>query len=262
MDSCHSRARVLVASMLLVGLIANSTTREEYILLRENSEKSCLISRSQKTPNCTLIRKNCMLYYFHGHKTGGTSICKTANNNQFITTGATWNCNIPPSVKLRNAFIRSHNLTFVAQEAGAFKPVAVKVPKPLYFTTVRNPADRILSHVHHGFCLPRSNEIRQFEDIGCKFNRGTDSFADVILSPCFDQLGYTANFYVRRFGGCMRQNCTEDNLQQAIDALHAMSVIVITEDFERYGTCCTSGAMYVLYLPYFSSFRHLTRVDI
>ena len=167
------------------------------------------------------------------HKTGGTSLCKTANNNQFRTTGLKWNCNVPPGVVAKMQYIASRNITFVAQEGGEFIPIRRKSITPLYFVTIRDPLDRILSHIHHGMCLQGSSEISEYRDMGCQFDPITDSFADVILSKCMDKLYYAKNFYVQQFGGCRHDSCTEEHLQKAVNVLHLMSAIVITEEFDR-----------------------------
>lgn len=206
----------------------------EYDQIRKRSEQRCLVQRARSSPNCSVVDKKCLLYYFHMHKTGGTTVCRAANRNQFKTTGTKLNCNIPNSVAAKAQYLLARNITFVAQEGGIFRPIRRKAITPLYFATIRDPLDRILSHLHHGLCVRGSNELNEIRQKGCEFDPDKHSFADVILGPCFENLHYTNNFYVQQFGGCSYGNCVEAHLLRAIDGLRVMSALVITEDFDRY----------------------------
>lgn len=214
----------------------------EYNEMRVASETSCIVKRSEKDPNCSVMNPKCLLYYFHIHKTGGTSLCRTANANRFKTTGVRGNCNIPKHIIAKIQYLVARNISFVAQEGGEFIPIKRKAIRPVYIITIRDPLDRALSHIHHGLCIPGSNEIKEMTEMGCDFDAGKHSFADVILNVCFDKLFYVQNFYVQQLGGCSHNHCTEQHLQYAIDALNVMSAVVVTEEFERH----TSMYRYVI----------------
>jgi hypothetical protein len=205
----------------------------DYKAMKQLSETNCFIKRSSKLTNCSMIDRKCLLYYFHMHKTGGTSLCQTANNNQFKTTGIEYNCNIPHGIFAKNQYMAEHNITFIAQEGGMFMPIRRKATNPLYFVTIREPLDRILSHVHHGLCLHGSSELIEMRKMGCPFDPLKDTFTDVILDKCLENMYYVKNFYVQQFGDCRHDTCTEEHLQKAINVLHLMSAIVITEEFNR-----------------------------
>ena len=206
---------------------------EDYQELKSASEQRCLVPRSMTSGNCSLVDRSCLLYYFHMHKTGGSTVCRAANGNRFKTTGLQLNCNVPSQVVAKIQYLVARNISFVAQEGGRFKPIRRKAVTPLYFATIRDPLDRVLSHIHHGFCIRGSNEILEFTQMGCTFNADEHSFADVILSPCFEKMYYVNNFYVQQFGDCSYDSCSEEHLKGAVDALNILSAIIITEDFDR-----------------------------
>jgi hypothetical protein len=148
------------------------------------------------------------------------------------------NCNIPsrnhsewPSV------VKSMGLTFVAQEDAPFQPDLSRNDY-LYMTTIRDPYDRIVSHLHHEFCLNTFTFAKEgMARRNCSIDIGSASLSDIILSECFDTPAFwqvNSNFYHRMFADCSGRVCTERHSELAKAALNLMSVIILTNTPEEY----------------------------
>ena len=210
------------------------------------------------------LRHGCVAYYLHNHKTGGSTMCHTAEKSGYYITTLQDNCNLPYEIvrndrKNRNRGIAQHyvlnhhpKLTFVAQELPPFLP-NVSNNKYIYLTTIRNPIDRVISHIHHGVCTVRTVEnSQQFLHNGnCSIaDIRVMTLSDLILDPCFEKelLWLSSNYYISMFTGCTvnrkkisgvgQENvCSRRHLLLAQSKLHYFSVIMMTDTSEEYDRC-------------------------
>eukprot|EP00602_Paraphysomonas_sp_CaronLab_P004960 CAMPEP_0185028082 /NCGR_PEP_ID=MMETSP1103-20130426/13579_1 /TAXON_ID=36769 /ORGANISM="Paraphysomonas bandaiensis, Strain Caron Lab Isolate" /LENGTH=199 /DNA_ID=CAMNT_0027562345 /DNA_START=428 /DNA_END=1028 /DNA_ORIENTATION=- len=110
--------------------------------------------------------------------------------------------------------------------------------KYLYMTTIRNPLNRIISHLHHELCIRTVESAREYmAHHHCDVDIVSATLSDIILSDCFNKtLGFIAsNYYINMFTGCkIRRMCDSSSLQEAIRKLDAMSVIVKTDTSVEY----------------------------
>lgn len=220
------------------------TTSDDYEKSYEDvkfqSEKNCLIKFHPETPTDPRTKidasKQCVLYYLHFHKSGGTTICNAALHEGYKGNGKD-NC-LPP-LESRNheyEYAIQHKLTFVAQEDPFFQPNLTS-NRIVYFTTIRNPYDRIISHVHHELCERKEIEaIQLMEHYHCSVNISEATLADIILDPCFanNMKSMFSNYYLSVLTNCIGDECTEVSLKEAIEKLDIMSVIMITDTPEDY----------------------------
>ena len=183
-----------------------------------------------------LIKKNdCAIFYVHNHKSGGTTMCHTAEMaGHKINKGI--NCNLPSRDKaLWPNDIKRMNLSFAAQENGPFEPY-MDLNNLLYMTTIRDPYDRIVSDFHHTLCQGTLEHARDIVRIhNCSYDVETASLTDIVMDSCFDtRMWYmTTNYYVRMFSGCKR-DCNASHVKIATDKLEVMSVILLTNSPEQY----------------------------
>lgn len=219
-----------------------------YNNIRIKSEENCLIQRNNNNNNnkkhdlrTTLnTNKNCILFYIHFHKSGGTTICSMAIHEGYKSNRDT---NCQTNILNRNneyKYSIENNYTFIAQEGGYFQP-NISSNQIIYFTTIRNPYDRIISHLHHEFC-----ERKRIDAIDltknryqCDFDITTVTLTDIILSDCFNTTlkYFTSNFYLKILTDCHDYNCNLQHLEEAKDKLHLMTVVMITDtsaDFNKY----------------------------
>lgn len=235
------------------------------ISTRKQWEKNCL---SPEAPggNQTIVapgdprmrvKDHCAVYYLHNHKTGGSTLCKTAISNGLKTSGLAENCNIPPKIRhdeniAPEDYVFGKKLKFIAQEDKPFV-VNVTFPRFVYMTTMRDPRDRLVSHLHHEFCGLGSSPIQQrLRDRTCA--GAPRSLSELLADPCFGSRRMrviTTDYYVSMLTGCANRmfygstyappandTCSEDHLEEAKRMLHYFSVILITDtvaDFDTYG---------------------------
>ena len=234
--------------------------------VRQQWEKNCLSDVSSasgawnRAQRQTHLTNNCVVYYLHNHKTGGSTMCHTALNSGFHITSLDDNCNLPLDIVgqdrksrakgiAQNYVLQHPKLTFVAQELPPFYP-NITNDKYIYITTIRNPIDRVISHIHHGFCtarsLEKSNTLLQNANCSSIGNIQHMTLSDLIMDRCFENelLWLSSNYYVSMFTGCTvnkkktaagHENvCSRRHLLLAQSKLHYFSVIMITDTFEDY----------------------------
>mmetsp|Transcript_199 Transcript_199/g.363 ORF Transcript_199/g.363 Transcript_199/m.363 type:complete len:325 (+) Transcript_199:1-975(+) len=155
------------------------------------------------------------------------------------------NCNIPFELfddpTLIDDYIQRKQYRFVAQEILPFIPKENLVGN-LYITTIRNPLDRVLSHLHHSSCYGRMMSQMFYDYSGCSFHLYNATFSDIIFDPCMvgtNLSEVTSNYYVKMFSGCSHAYCNHDSLEYAKRMLSIMSAIIITDsqhEFARYSS--------------------------
>jgi hypothetical protein len=213
--------------------------------IRLRSEKKCLIPYKSHDPRTTLSHNNisnCVLFYLHFHKSGGTTICSMITQEGY-KGNLKDNCLSSFSYRHQEyQFALDYHLNFVALEREIFEPNLTS-SSIIYMTTIRHPYDRIISHLHHEICeRSEADSIQFMKSQHCDgIDITTASLAEIILNPCFNStLSYlSSNFYLKILTGCSESHrpCTEDDLKLAIDRLKIMSVIMITdtpEDYQKY----------------------------
>jgi hypothetical protein len=254
------------------ALVQPDNVYEDVVSKRLEWEKNCLTtaqtkSGRQEDPRLVL-KENCAVYYLHNHKTGGSTMCKTAAANGMKTSGMKENCNVPQHIRY-NTHINAHEYIFenkyqfVAQEDKPFH-LNVSNNRFVLMTTIRNPMDRVVSHLHHEICGQRGNtrEViqRRMQSHQCMSPPGTVS--DLIADPCFcgpHMHAITTDYYVAMLTGCAnrmsdansstgtstgsddwflppaKNTCSEVHVEEAKRLLNYFSVILITdtrEDFD------------------------------
>jgi hypothetical protein len=184
-------------------------------------------------------------------------MCHTAQLNGLATSGVGNNCNIPNNIQQdesinQQGYVFEKKLQFVAQE---IKPFHINDSNTqfVYMTTIRNPMDRVYSHLHHDFCVLPSIEDTQarLTTHGCVNPLGT--FSDLISDSCFDNgpMRYmTTDYYLAMLTGCTNRNnirrvpsfpppeentCSEDHLEEAKRILNYFSVILISDNSAELG---------------------------
>ena len=238
----------------------NVLSIEQIDALRLSWEENCLIPSAGPESQRTL-HPDCVVYFFHLHKTGGTTMCNTAKENHFRVTGHN-NCNTPipvslsnerdPSLGIAQQFIFEHHLSFVGQEYRLFLP-NITSDKFVHLVTVRHPVDRLISHLHHTLCENTYEHALQFiKNQNCSTIKDvkTATLSDWIIDPCFQKAapgmaGITTDFYVDMFVKCYHRNCTEADLALALQKLHYFSVIMITDTPEEYDRCYTKITLFL-----------------
>ena len=249
---CVLTAAVLGAvSSQQQNLLAENLTISDIEKLRFSWEKHCLVPVDDWSHRRRLDHE-CVIHFFHIHKTGGTTMCNTATQNKFRVTGHN-NCNTPVDVSLRDQrnrdlgiaqqYILEHNLSFVGQEYALFQP-NISTNRFLHMVTVRHPVDRLISHLHHTMCEGTQEDAELFmkkQNCTTIKNVREATLSDIILDPCFHQsnpglYAITTNFYINMMMNCLR-HCTESDLISAMNKLHFFSVIMITDtpdEYDRY----------------------------
>ena len=164
-------------------------------------------------------------------------MCRSAHSSHFKVASLATNCNLPRHIHNYEHYMDMNNITFGAQEDGSFIP-SLEVTHTLHFTTVRNPLDRIVSHLHHEFCNRKSKQeaIEFFATKNCKVSIENTTLAALIMDPCFSErsiASFTSNFYIKRFSNCS-ESVTEACLEMAKSMLDSMSAILITDSDASY----------------------------
>ena len=243
--------------------LTSSSAGDIYHEIRSQSEQNCLIpyqnyhnetekdNEGDNDPRTILNPlKKCHVYYLHNHKSGGTTICSTFRHEGYVSIPNT-NCLPPPPYhhfeyqfiktpkeQLVSQYAMEHNYNFIAQEGPYFNPNLTNTESILYMTTIRNPYDRIISHLHHELCIRRNKEtaIAFINSFQCDFDIRRATLADIILSNCFNKTlqHITSNFYLRMFTNCFGSECTQEHLAEAIAKLNIMSVVMITDTQEEF----------------------------
>lgn len=222
-------------------------TAEGYASLRNSSEAYCLDSVDGNISKQALMKsRGCVIYYLHTHKTGGSTLCHTAARAGH-TVNMRLNCNVEGNKRADwHDFIQKQNLTFAAQENGVFIPERNRY-NYLYMTTVRDPFDRIVSHLHMDMCdVTYKQALRFVKASNCHFDPRNATFDDVVMSDCFmtNLTGITSNFYLFHFSGCRYPNCNERDLKLAKNRLEAMSVVMITDTRQQFDRYTSGGSPY------------------
>mmetsp|Transcript_19777 Transcript_19777/g.28450 ORF Transcript_19777/g.28450 Transcript_19777/m.28450 type:complete len:325 (+) Transcript_19777:99-1073(+) len=213
----------------------------EFAHARQSNERLCLhtdMKHTNRSPRDTLLHNNCSVYYIHNHKTGGTTMCKSAQENGFRT--------LPNNCNFRNVYgnfksnirdMRRMNANFGSLEFNSFMPI-LSYEKILYIMTVRDPIERLFSTFHHNFKSKNSNKRHIYEKQVTQANCGETlphvSFEDFVMNPCFERLSALNNYYLNMLTGCGLK-CDKRNVQQAVDKLELISVIIVLdENLDRY----------------------------
>ena len=244
-------------AIYVIAVMLSSATAEDsghkYAELRKRTELKCLRESDDKlNPKHVFnANKGCVIYYVHNHKSGGTTMCRTARAAGY-TVNMQRNCNAPGNGNTwTKESIAKMKLTFVAQEDPYFQP-DLSQDNYLYMTTIRDPYDRIVSDLHHTLCLGSLQHAQEvIRNHSCSFNIRTASLTDIVTDKCFQgHFWYVSrNYYLRMFTGCEKERCNEDSLQLAKDILQVMSVLMITDtpnDFVRCVTVCLSACVFSL----------------
>lgn len=213
---------------------------ELYKAKRIETEKNCLVYDNITMTN--RLQSNCKLFYIHIHKCGGSTVCTSAKHSNYRTRIYD-NCNMPGDNKLEfhttfdtinkiqvlpYQYAHEHNLNFLAQEF--FLPFTpnLEYNNVLYFTSIRNPLDRILSHLNHGYCeaVFHSKKVAEFHP--CPINLRKISIDELLLDPCVQDnvVSELSNFYINRFTHCT-PNCTMMDVMHSLAKLEIMSSIVV-----------------------------------
>lgn len=119
--------------------------------LRLNSEKNCLISLKLKKKTTLNLLNECILFFLHFHKTGGSTICSMAIKEGYKSNQID---NCQTNLINRNNeynYTINNKFNFISSEGLFFQP-NLNSNKIIYFTTIRNPYDRIISQLHHELC--------------------------------------------------------------------------------------------------------------
>jgi hypothetical protein len=166
-----------------------------------------------------------------------------------------------PTQGIAQHYVLNHpKLSFVAQEQPSFYP-NMSNDKYIYITTIRNPVDRVISHIHHGICTIRTLEKAQLflHNGNCSIRNIEEmTLSDLILDNCFEKglLWLSSNYYVSMFTGCIVNRkkldaaghgdvCSRRHLLLAQRQLHLFSVIMITDTVEDYDRLQNNIACYV-----------------
>jgi hypothetical protein len=190
-------------------------------------------------------------------------MCKTAASNGLKTAGLASNCNVPPQIRHNKNFIPQEyifqkKLQFVALEE---KPFILNESNSqfVFMTTIRNPTDRVVSHLHHEFCgqggaYSKEEVTDRLLSHLCLSRPRT--LSDLIADPCFSahpMNSITTDYYLAMFTGCKNRKsdgnhglllspaddkttCSEVHLEEAKRMLNYFSVILISDnsaDFDR-----------------------------
>lgn len=254
--STGSKSLVLICLTLCLNLCiwsckgyhsANSAVAESSqnltAIYRENrlkAEANCLVYDAKTGRN--FVKDHCTLFYVHVHKSGGSTVCQTAINAGYRVGAKERNCNIPPDLDTREnselylEYIRDHHLTFVAQESVPFNP-NLHADNVLYFTTVRNPLDRIISHLHHETCAKLESGIHDIPEAGnCSVDWKHISAGQLITDECLrnaSMFSSISNLVHHYFAGC-EDKCTAVDLVMAEARLEILSAIVVLSTHDEY----------------------------
>lgn len=239
---------------------------EDIEITRRSWEEKCLRSKEVESDPRMRLLPGCVVYYLHNHKTGGSTMCQTALKNGLRTPGVAENCNVPKAIRLDHRIniqelIFQKKWNFIAQEDSPLR-LNTSNDRFVYLTTIRNPLDRLVSHIHHEFCGGDSNAKKSQLHLADKLHRHNClphshdmTLSEFIADPCFLSpwiRAMTTDFYLAMLTGCRprayngthftstnnTKTCNRDHLEEAKKLLHYFSVIMISdkpEEFERYG---------------------------
>lgn len=220
---------------------------EEADVVRKRWEKHCLLS--SRGSHRRHLSDECVVHFLHIHKTGGTTMCNTALHNNFRVTGNN-NCNTPLAVSLNDKrnpelgiaqqYILDNKLSFVGQEYALFQP-NISSDQFIHMITVRHPADRLVSHLHHAICEgSQTNAIHFLDSRNCTTIKNIKTFtlSDLVLDSCFlakppSLSPITMDFYINSMMKC-QPHCTKADLRSSLIKLHYFSAIIMTDTPEQY----------------------------
>ena len=238
------------------ALILNTAKLINWTEVRSRTEKTCFFDRSSAQDNVRLS-KECNIFYFHlvslqllkfkihdsinyingQHKTGGSTMCSSAYQNGYVKDKVD-NCNIPRTILDSRSYEKDYfneQTRFGAAEFGQslIGHVNSASAKTIYVMTMRNPIDRIVSHVNYAFCGKRDSSVEP-----CFASRYDKPLAGIVLNDmCMRNSSYYdivyGNFYVSRLTGCGR-DCTEVHLHEAIRFFDLLSFLIISDTEELY----------------------------
>jgi hypothetical protein len=266
MTNTNTLLKKLVIFVLLISSLTSSSPPPiaDVISSRLQWEKNCLVpasggggkdqendqgqTRQEEDPRQQVAGK-CALYYLHNHKTGGSTMCKTAHVNGLKVPSLKTNCNVPLAIRTNKIihlqeYVAENKIQFVAQEDEPFR-MNESNTHFVYMTTIRNPMDRMVSHLHHEFCgMGPLNVERELRSHGCLRPPGT--LSDLISDPCFDRQRMshiTTDYYLAMLTGCANRmsrddhfeppgtdTCSEVHLEEAKRMLNYFSVILISDN--------------------------------
>jgi len=174
--------------------------------------------------NC--LENECVYYYLHFHKAGGTAMCHLASTNNIIANTKT-NClkredekNLEWwgwSKENQAQFLTQNIGEFISNEGGSF----TNPPDPgqiAFIVTIRSPLDRVLSHFRHE---RKDNKFRDY------------SFAEFV-SQGYPLANWASNFYIQHLTGCHYEECSYKHLQEAIRKVEYFSVVLVVDDSDSY----------------------------
>lgn len=211
----------------------------QYRATKLRSEANCLIYN--QTTRTNSLKEGCSLFFVHIHKAGGSSVCETAVNNGYkVPPGEEENCNLPREASTNMnltkyvEYIKENKLTFVAQENPPFRP-HLPADNILYFLTIRNPLDRIISHLHHEVCenVYEKKPIRTAKN--CTLDWSDMDVRQILTNKCLRKVGFFYmynNFLMKYFSPC-RGGCDSIDLAVAQSALEVFSAIVVVGEAEE-----------------------------
>jgi hypothetical protein len=210
----------------------------------ENSASQYHISYTSNATNYEgkLLKRHTLTLFGHGYiwfqhvrKAGGTTLCDVMSRN-FISTNRTgcWcksyiNANLLHSMEEVELFCMKHfGLDFVSFEAGGFPKYArssLNDTKWVFMTSLRNPLDRIISHVHYS-----NDENKYFNSTfeAAKWLAGRDYSLRKrkLIYDC-----YYDNYYTRIFSShCQSPDpMTETDFQLAATTLKRFDICFVME---------------------------------
>ena len=213
--------------------------RYNWTKIRSENEDRCIF----KSPDDKITKfrlKECVILFFHIHKTAGTTICHAANQHK-LKTLARSNCNLP--VDQTNSkeggegnnyeqYMVDNTLQFGALEYGPFRPNP-SANRTLYMISIRHPVARLLSDYSHSFC--RSKPL--LNTYPCLKQLVGSRLQQLMADNCFQKhVGRpNDNYYIKQLaGGCANDTCTNFDLEAAKAALLLMSVVIVTDTTNSY----------------------------
>ena len=164
-------------------------------------------------------------------------MCSSAYQNGYVKDRED-NCNIPRPILASRSYEEDYfneQTRFGAVEFGPslMNHVNNTSTNTIYVMTMRNPIDRIVSHVNYVFCGKKDSFVEP-----CFAARYNKSLAEIVENDmCMRNTSYFdivyGNFYVERLTGCGRK-CTEVHLHEAMRFFDLLSFLIISDSEELY----------------------------